>query len=372
MKTNYFILITFQVLFSSTLAAEPFFSQAAHIATISSHPLAIEIPEGIPSDSIEGIRDLSILNVPQVREYLYRYMTKSNRYTAKAINNSYYYITRIESVYAFYSYLPPELLDLPMLESAFNPYAVSSAGAAGVWQFMPATAQSLGLSIDNWQDDRRSIEKSTQAALTHLSHLYDRYHNWDYALAAYNCGSLRIDRAMQKDPGFSYWDHVNNSNFPAETANYVPQFAALSLIRRHADLFAFDETAPPADPMQFELVEYTLEYPVHVRNLSESSGIPESVIYFFNPQLKSSMTPLTEKNYTILLPGRSIEQLENNIDTLYKFRFKYLDTYKIKRGDTLGGIAQRFSVPIGTLAEINRIPKPYRLKPGEMIYVPVF
>ncbi len=358
--------------FSLPLQCEPFFSQMAHLETIASHPNAVEIPEGKPLDVISGIRDLSILNVPRVREYLFLYMTRATPYTNKAINNSSYYITRIESVYLQYSHLPEELLDLPMLESAFNPYAVSHAGAAGVWQFMPATARGLGLVIDEWQDDRRSIEKSTQAALIHLSDLYDKYHNWDYALAAYNCGSTRIDRAIQNYPDFSYWDHVDNKNFPGETANYVPQFAALSLIRRHSELFAMNQTKCISEPMHFDLAEFTLEYPVHVRSLSETSGIPESVIYFFNPQLKSNVTPLTQRNYTILMPVESIDQLEENAQALYKMRFKYLDSYTVKKGDTLGKIAQRYKVPLSTLADINHIAKPYRLQPGVRLYVPVF
>lgn len=353
------------------LKAELFFSQMAHLSVISEHPLAQEIPEGRPNDVIQGIRDLSVLNVPAVRGYLYTYMTRANPYTEKAVSNSLYYMYRIESVYVNYGHLPEELLDLPLLESAFNPYATSHAGAAGVWQFMPQTARALGLVIDDWQDDRRSIEKSTSAALTHLSELYGKYGNWDYALAAYNCGTVRIDRAIQKNPEYCYWDHAAQGNFPGETANYVPQFAALSLIRRHSDLFAIDTSVFDAEPMRYELTEYTLEYPVHVRSLSESSGIPESVIYFFNPQLKSSVTPLTQRNYIIHIPVDSVEKLDNNINRLYTMRFKYLDRYTVKRGDTLGKIAQRYKVPLSTLAAINHISRPYRLSPGDRLYIPV-
>ncbi|MEY4927820.1 MAG: hypothetical protein RI894_2256, partial [Bacteroidota bacterium] len=121
--------------------------------------------------------------------------------------------------------LPPELKNLAVIESALNPFAVSPAGAGGLWQFMPGTAPMWGLKIDKNVDERFDPEKETEAACKFLSFLYQRYGNWQLAIAAYNCGPGRVDAAVAQSGGISdFWtvyDHL-----PNETRNYVPAFIA--------------------------------------------------------------------------------------------------------------------------------------------------
>jgi membrane-bound lytic murein transglycosylase D len=135
--------------------------------------------------------------------------------------------------------LPLDLLYLAMIESGFTEDARSHAGAVGVWQFMPATAREYGLRVDAWVDERLDPDRSTGAAIEFLGELYARYQNWHLAWAAYNCGSFRLDRAIQKAETADFWELVEARALPAETRAYVPKLIAAAIIGHDPERYGF-------------------------------------------------------------------------------------------------------------------------------------
>ncbi len=223
------------------------------------------------------------------------------------------------------------------------------------------------MEIDIWRDERRNLITSTQSAITHLSYLYERHGSWELALAAYNCGSGRVDNAVQTHPGADYWDLVDRGALPAETSTYVQKFSALSIINRNRGLFGFEKPRYKSYRMRY----VTLKYPVAINDLSRYSGVQTSSIYFFNPQLKRGSTPLVQKNYSVLIPAENAEILAQNEEKLYKLRFNCIKRHTVKKGEYLGKIAKKYNVPMKYIISINTLKKPYTLYPGSTLYIPI-
>ena len=144
--------------------------------------------------------------------------------------------------------LPEDLAYLAMIESGFNPNARSSAGAAGMWQFIKGTGRRYGLIIDNYVDERLNPEKSTRAAARYLLDLYKRFGSWYLAAASYNCGEMRVQRELGKSSNRNFWELSANKCLPNETKNYVPQMIAATIIAKNPEKFGFANI--PAEPPQ--------------------------------------------------------------------------------------------------------------------------
>lgn len=325
------------------------------------------LPELGKKDILSATTDLSALRIAHVRRWVYRYMTQYSGAVTRASHNARYYRTFVEDIFSTYPDFPQILSDLPILESSYHPKAVSHAGAAGLWQFMPQTARGLQMSINRWSDERYNLITSTESAIAHLSYLYNRHHSWELALAAYNCGSGRVDRAVQKYPDATYWELIDRGALPRETQTYVQKFAALAIINRNRELFGFPETTHTS----YNTRRVTLKYPVAISDLSHYSGVPESVLYFLNPQLKRKSTPLILKDYSILIPADSVATFTKNEEKLYTLRFNCIKQHTVQKGEYLGKIAKKYNVPMRYIISINILKKPYTLYPGATLYIPV-
>lgn len=207
--------------------------------------------------------------------------------------------------------LPEDLVWLSAIESGFDPRAVSRAGAAGLWQFMPETGQLYGLDQSPWVDERRSIARSTSAAVTHLRDLYERLHRWDLALAAYNAGYDRVVAGMDKvarargpvrldDRPISFGDLAAARALPDETANYVPQIVAFSIVAANLAHFNLDlpEMPPALDPGEVAVPEGT-----RLRTIARAAGISLATLRDYNPQILRDRVPPTGGDYLILIPA---------------------------------------------------------------------
>lgn len=256
----------------------------------------------------ESIDDLSVCRRKEVRKYIYIYLTRGRDYVKRSIQKSEFYLSIIDEIFARHSDIPPELALLPLLESGFNPRAVSRSSAVGLWQFMRGTSEMLNLRTDNWIDERRDIEKSTEAAIRHLKSLYGIFNSWELALAAYNGGAGHVSRAMKRTGATTFWDLMKLGALRTETSEYVPRFAALLIIYKNQELLQLkDELEMPALP-RTDTVRLT--GPANMINISKLSGTSLAMLKLLNPQLNSNETPPYYRNYTLRLPADSKEILD--------------------------------------------------------------
>lgn len=217
--------------------------------------------------------------------------------------------------------LPEDLLWLAAVESGFDPRAVSPAGAAGLWQFMPETGQLYGLEQSPYVDERRSIVRATHAAVTHLRDLYERFGRWDLALAAYNAGYDRVASAVDKlarargvpglgagnldDKPIEFADLAAAGALPAETINYVPQIMAFALVAANQSRFGLDlpELGAPLEMGEIAVPEGT-----RLRTVARAAGVSLAVLRDYNPQLLRDRVPPVGGDYLIALPEGRVQR----------------------------------------------------------------
>lgn len=211
--------------------------------------------------------------------------------------------------------LPEDLVWLAAIESGFDPRATSQAGAAGLFQFMPETGSLYGLDQSQWVDERRSITRSTTAAVAHLRDLYERFRRWDLALAAYNAGIENVLRAMTKAAesrprgapatpiGFA--ELAQQKLLPEETMNYVPQIVAFAIVANNRTRFGLEAFHP--DP-PLDLGEIAVPEGTRLRTIARAAGISTHLVREYNPELLRDRTPTYGGDYIIHLPGERIQQ----------------------------------------------------------------
>lgn len=263
------------------------------------------LPKLEGKDFFTACDDLSICREPEVRKYLYVYLTKGRPYVIKAIENSNIYLPEIEKKFDENPDMPKDIMMLPLLESAFNPKAVSRTKAMGMWQFVKNTSKMLGLQNNRWMDERRNVEKSTDAAIRHIRYLHKALGSWDLVLAAYNGGAGHVKRSMEKQNETDFWTLVNTRSFREETNQYVPRFAALLVIYKHQKMFGIDKEIEKNDSLKYEDIE--LKNPVSLNEIARISGCKVKDIRELNPELKRNITPPHIKNYTLRLPSEAAE-----------------------------------------------------------------
>jgi membrane-bound lytic murein transglycosylase D len=327
---------------------------------------AIDLPLMDGRDSFACTRDHSILRRPEVRKALIAYLSDARNYTAAILAKADFHKNETQSAMALFPLVPEEVAALPLLESGYEPFAVSRMKAVGAWQIIAPTAYALGLTIDRWTDERRDVKKSTAAAIQHLSHLYQMYNHWDFALAAYNGGSPRVTKAIIKEKTRDYWTLVELNAFRKETNDYVPHFAALALIHFNRELFGFqipDVKAPPCEKI-------TLAYPVRIDALANIAGTDTATVMRLNPEMIGPITPPGRDHYAVKLPAGSADRILGREDELYKSKVPYITRYRVRKGDTVSKIAKMYRTDATAIIYLNGMAKPYYLHIGNEIYVP--
>ena len=270
-------------------------------------PLPYSARLGAGTDSFfESVEDLSICRHREVRRFIYLYLTRDREYLVKSIGRSRSCLPLIRKIIAE-GELPGDLALLPLLESGFEPMAVSKSGAVGLWQFIDGTSSIMGLRRDTWVDERRHTGKSTRAALRHLEELYRHFGTWELALAAYNGGSGHVARAMESSGSRTFWELLQKGALRQETAEYFPRFAALLVIYRNMDLLDIDDELPRAAPVPRESI--ALPSSIGVDRVATYAGIPVSMLKRLNPELNTIQPPPHQPVYTLIIPARSMKAL---------------------------------------------------------------
>lgn len=307
--------------------------------------------------------DLSRAEVAAVRE---RYLSPGGRAWIMAV------YTKAKPYWAYIAErlaargLPPELIVLPMVESEFRPQAVSRSGAAGMWQFMRNSIGGYGIVIDDWRDDRRDFMKSTEAALSKLGSNYNYYDDWLLALAAYNCGRGKLDRARKKLGGQAdYWELCQRGLLPRETRAYVPKFLGIASLVRYAGRYGLDFGWD--EGTEWSLVD--LDKAVDIVLLSEKSGIPLDLLRQANAELRYNVTPPEGSRYALKVPAEYKESVLSVLaDKDLKLLRFYL--YKVKSGDTLSALARHYGVSVAMIKTSNPNLKPNTLPIGFKLVIP--
>src|SRR5206468_4550677 len=247
--------------------------------------------------------------------------------------------------------LPLDLAYVPLVESAFKPNALSRVKAKGVWQFMTGTAIENGLRRDWYIDKRSDPEKATVAAakyLRPLSKIFDG--DWHLALASYNGGPGRLQRAIKSTRLDSFWQLAEKPKaLPRETREYVPMILAAIIIARNPSQYGFDfETEPVA---RFDKV--TLPRPVDLRRVAEWTDTTIDDIQALNPELRRWTTPVKDTQYALKVPAGTGDIVLSRLGDTAAADLASLKFYTVKRGDTLGTIARKLRVSKADLAEAN-------------------
>ncbi len=266
--------------------------------------------------------------------------------------------------------LPPEIAYLSMPESGLNPDARSWARAVGLWQFIRSTGLLYGLRSNWWYDQRRDPVKATEAAASHLKDLYDRYKNWYLAIAAYNCGTRSVDRAIWRSGGVRNFWKIRRF-LPRETRNYVPQYIAVTMIAMNPKEYGFaDSLAPPNPPCD------TVRIPesVDLRVLAEATSTSYDSLLAMNPELVHGVTPPSYPGggYPLLVPKGMGPVFAADYQKLPPSQRLTWAFHTVRYGESLWSISRRYGVSLTALRMANHLPwGRTRINPGMRLMIPV-
>lgn len=261
--------------------------------------------------------------------------------------------------------MPTELALLPYIESAFNPQAVSSAKAAGMWQFMPATGTSYDLKQNAFRDDRRDVLASTRAALDYLQKLHDMFDDWDLALAAYNWGEGSVARAIARNEKAGLGTSYTELTMPAETRMYVPKLQAVKNIVAHPERYGLVLPDIGNHPY-FDTVDITRDMDVAV--VARMAGISEADFRALNPSLHHPVI-LAAGMPRILLPWESARTFRRNVDASNDGQLASWTVWTVPTTMSVASAAQRTGTSEALLRSINAIPPRMMIKAGSALMV---
>jgi membrane-bound lytic murein transglycosylase D len=298
----------------------------------------------------------------EVRSFIDYFVFKRREMMTRMLANAQIYFPLFEEVLDRKG-LPIELRYLPIIESAFNPNAVSRAGATGLWQLMHGTGKMLGLEINSYVDERRDPARSTEAAATYLKQLYEIYGDWHLVLAAYNSGPGNVNKAIARSGGSrNFWTIM--PYLPAETRSYVPIFIAAVYAMHYAE----DYFLKPAEPKRELYVVDTILVPgkISLAHIAKTLEIPVEELQFLNPSLRAGIIPFTQNGFPLNLPinyfslfeARRNEILNDPLMAEQEVVMAMAATPKIvyekvQKGETIHKIAAKYGCSIAEIKKWN-------------------
>lgn len=286
-------------------------------------------------------------------EYLQRAFGRADMYL-------YYIVTQLEA-----RHMPLELALLPVIESAYEPYAYSRARAAGLWQFISPTGTRFGLKQDWWYDGRRDVVASTHAALDYLQALHDEFNgDWLLAVAAYNCGELAVQHAVQVNQAEHRPTDFWHLHLPRETEAYVPKLLAMKRLVEDPSKYELAFSAIPNQPY-FARVKTPGQ--INMQVAAQIAGITGEEVYDLNPAFHRWATDPTGPFY-LLLPVTAAPIFEQNVAQLTQDELMGVEHYEVRRHDSIYSVARQFKTSVAILRKLNTLDG--RLTVGEDVLVP--
>ena len=270
--------------------------------------------------------------------------------------------------------MPLELALLPMIESSYNPMAVSRAQAVGLWQFIPSTGTHFNLRQTNFYDGRRDITASTNAALTYLNRLHDMFNgDWLLALAAYNAGEGTVSRAIERNERLGLPTDYWNLPLPQETQDYVPKLLALSQLVNAPAIYGIN-LSPIANQPYFTSIR--VKPGLDLSQVAAVADLDQDELQQLNPAFKRGVT--LDGPHHLLVPLNKADSLKAGVANLQPVELKPLaatvatssgSRYRVRKGDSLHSIAQRYRLSVAELKAANRL-SANRLRNGQTLVIP--
>lgn len=286
--------------------------------------------------------------------FLYRATERSSRYL-------HYVFSEIKQ-----RNMPAEIALLPIVESAYDPFAYSKSGAAGLWQFVPATGSNFGLKRSWWYDGRKDVVASTDAALTYLQYLHDHFDgDWLLAIAAYNFGEGSIRRAVDENRRRGKPTDFWSLNLREETRTYVPRLLALAKIVKEPYAYGINLYSVP-NQAYFAAADTNGQ--LDLAKAASMAQVDVEEVRRLNPGFHHWATDPNGPQ-RLLLPVDSVERFSQRLAALPKEERVTWSRYEVKKGDTLAGIARKYKIDTGTLVATNRLSS-NTLKPGQSLLLP--
>jgi membrane-bound lytic murein transglycosylase D len=326
-----------------------------------------ELAEAVKSDLASTAHDIPIPLNARVLSYVELFQGRLRSFIAEGLARSSHYMPMIQNVFRAEG-LPLDLAYVPLVESAFKPNALSRANARGVWQFMRGTAAENGLRHDWYVDERSNPEKATLAAAKYLKTLGSMFEgDWHLALASYNGGPGRVQRAMRRSGIQEFWKLAASSRYlPRETREYVPMILAAIVIARNPAQYGFEVTAPP----QVASEKVALPGPVDLRRIAEWTGTSIDTIQMLNPELRRWTTPVKASEYSLTVPEGTADLVKTRLDHMPPAERAALNWHTVRPGESLLSISRKLRVSRADLAQANYLALNSRVSPGQQLVIP--
>lgn len=338
-------------------------------ATFTQPPPTPELTSRVESDLKTIVHDIPIPLNQKVLSYIALFQGRLHDFIQEGMARGAKYLPMIQNVFRAEG-LPLDLAYIPLIESAFKPNALSRAKAKGVWQFMSGTGRENGLRLDWYVDERSDPEKATVAAAKYLSTLSDMFDgDWHLALASYNGGPGRVQRAMKRGRQTDFWKlaGARTRYLPRETREYVPMILAAIVVAKNPQQYGF-ELDTDDDSFDYETV--TLPAPVDLRRVAEWTGTTIDEIQTLNPELRRWTTPVRDPAYDLKVPVGAADVVVERLTESVSADLATLNYYTVKRGETITTIARKLKVNRADLAEANYLKAAAKLAAGQQLIVP--
>jgi membrane-bound lytic murein transglycosylase D len=261
--------------------------------------------------------------------------------------------------------VPQDLIYLAQAESAFQPLALSRAGARGIWQFVAWRGNEYGLRHTWWVDERQDPEKATHAAARHLRDLYTMYGDWYLAMAAYNCGPGNVQKGIERTGYADFWELYKRNVLPRETKNYVPIIVALTLIAKDAAHYGIQ--ADPEPPVPTDVVKPGRA--VDLRLVAETIDVDVETLRALNPSLLRLATP-DDPSFELHLPAGTAQRFSAEIADIPADKWVSWRRHRVEAGETLTSIGKKYHVTPAAIASANNLEHGTALGAGEKLIIP--
>ena len=336
------------------------------ISTFEQPPATPETKKVVSADLEETPHDIDIPLNAKVLQYVQLFSGRLKGYLEDGLSRGAQYLPMIQEVFRAEG-LPLDLAYVPLIESAFKPSALSKAKAKGIWQFMRGTGLENGLEHDWYIDERADPEKATRAAAKYLTTLYGMFGDWHLALASYNGGPGRVQRAMKRSRRDDFWQLTSSTRYlPRETRDYVPLILAAIVVARNPAQYGLNIAELEIERSE----QIAIANPIDLRKVAEWAGVPVERIQNLNPELRRWTTPVRETDYQLNVPEGTGPQILTSMAAADPDELVSFNRHTVKKGETISSIAKKLKVSRTDLAEANYMKTSARLTAGQQLIIP--